>query len=137
MNPYLEFIERIEAGVEKAKKISVDATPPSRAGSDEGVASTILLFSPHPDDECIVGALALASCASDEKKPDAPVTSGVPAPAVEPPLAPLGAPPPAAGTAPAPAPVPAAQPAAARAPTPSPKPTAVTTLARGCRWVRS
>jgi LmbE family N-acetylglucosaminyl deacetylase len=59
MNPYLKFVQEIEAGVEKAKEVSVDATPSSRTGSDEGVASTILMVSPHPDDECLIGLLTL------------------------------------------------------------------------------
>ncbi|VGO15748.1 hypothetical protein PDESU_04333 [Pontiella desulfatans] len=54
MNPYLEFVERIEAGVASAKGIEV-------SGKGELVESNskVLLFSPHPDDECITGLLAL------------------------------------------------------------------------------
>ena len=54
MNPYLEFVQGIETGVEKAKTISV-------TGKSEPVesASKVLLFSPHPDDECITGLLPL------------------------------------------------------------------------------
>ncbi len=65
MNPYLNFVESIEAGVKAAKGICVDASSPSRIVSDGDVASTVtadskvLLFAPHPDDECITGLLPL------------------------------------------------------------------------------
>lgn len=54
MNPYLEFVESIQAGVEKARSLSV-------SGKSEPVVSNskVLLFSPHPDDECITGLLPL------------------------------------------------------------------------------
>jgi N-acetylglucosamine malate deacetylase 1 len=54
MNPYLKFIENIQANVESAKGITVSGkTTPKQ--SDQKV----LLFSPHPDDECITGLLPL------------------------------------------------------------------------------
>ncbi|MEN8254934.1 MAG: PIG-L family deacetylase [Verrucomicrobiota bacterium] len=54
MNPYLEFVKGIETGVQKAKGLSV-------SGKVEAVESEskVLLFSPHPDDECITGLLPL------------------------------------------------------------------------------
>ena len=54
MNPYLEFVEGIQAGIEAARKTTV-------SGKTEPVESdsSVLLFSPHPDDECITGALPL------------------------------------------------------------------------------
>jgi len=61
MNPYLEFVQGIEAGVAEAK-----ATPVSESDFCEAKwvdssreESTVLLFSPHPDDECITGLLPL------------------------------------------------------------------------------
>lgn len=59
MNPYLNFVQDIERGVEAAGSVCVDATGTSRAVSGGDVASTTLLFSPHPDDECITGLLPL------------------------------------------------------------------------------
>jgi len=61
MNPYLEFVQGVEAGIKEAKKASVDATSSSRSGSrqDAGDTENVLLFSPHPDDECITGLLPL------------------------------------------------------------------------------
>ena len=54
MNPYLWYVKNIEAGVESAKGITVSGkTAPQE--SDRKV----LLFSPHPDDECITGLLPL------------------------------------------------------------------------------
>ncbi|VGO21912.1 PIG-L deacetylase family protein [Pontiella sulfatireligans] len=54
MNPYLEFVKNIEAGVSAAKGGVV-------SGRMEPVvsASKVLVFSPHPDDECITGLLPL------------------------------------------------------------------------------
>jgi len=54
MNPYLEFVQSIETGIEKAKGLTVSGRRrPKKSGSK------VLLFSPHPDDECIVGLLPL------------------------------------------------------------------------------
>ncbi|HKL21766.1 MAG TPA: PIG-L family deacetylase [Tichowtungia sp.] len=54
MNPYLEFVQHIEANVQSAKGLTVSgSTGPKQ--SDQKV----LLFSPHPDDECITGLLPL------------------------------------------------------------------------------
>ncbi len=55
MNPYLEFVQSIEAGIQKAKGI----TNVEQGISNHEGGSAILLFSPHPDDECITGLLPL------------------------------------------------------------------------------
>ncbi len=54
MNPYLNFVEGVLAGVEAARGTTV-------SGKTEPIQSSskVLLFSPHPDDECITGALPL------------------------------------------------------------------------------
>lgn len=54
MNPYLEFVENVQAGVASAKGLVV-------SGKKETVESDskVVLFSPHPDDECIIGLLPL------------------------------------------------------------------------------
>ena len=52
MNPYLPFIESIEKGIEQARTIQVHGSVPTPASE-----SKVLLFSPHPDDECIYGTL--------------------------------------------------------------------------------
>ncbi len=77
MNPYLEFVQSIVADVQKAKMLNVDATSPSRIASDGDVASTVLLFSPHPDDECITGLLPLRLMREAGKRiVNVPVTFG-------------------------------------------------------------
>ena len=54
MQPFLEFVEGIQSGIEMAREISVSGT------TDPVVSdSRVLLFSPHPDDECITGSLPL------------------------------------------------------------------------------
>ncbi|MBT3192760.1 MAG: PIG-L family deacetylase, partial [Verrucomicrobia bacterium] len=55
MNPYLTFVENIESNVTAARDAVAPATvtPPVERGSK------VLLFSPHPDDECITGLLPL------------------------------------------------------------------------------
>jgi LmbE family N-acetylglucosaminyl deacetylase len=54
MNPYLEFVSGIEKNLEEAEGIRV-------SGESGTIMSDrkVLLFSPHPDDECINGLLPL------------------------------------------------------------------------------
>lgn len=54
MNPYLKFVESVQSGIESARALSV-------SGRSEPIESDarVLLFSPHPDDECIFGLLPL------------------------------------------------------------------------------
>jgi LmbE family N-acetylglucosaminyl deacetylase len=54
MNPYLAYVESIKAGVAAAKGITVSGQKEPAESS-----SKVLLFSPHPDDECIIGLLPL------------------------------------------------------------------------------
>lgn len=54
MNPYREYIEDLLAAVEKAKALKVSG----RRAVPEA-ASRALIFSPHPDDECVIGLLPL------------------------------------------------------------------------------
>lgn len=54
MNPYLKFIENIEAGVESVKELRVFGAVEPLDSDDK-----VLIFSPHPDDECITGLLPL------------------------------------------------------------------------------
>lgn len=72
MNPYLKFVEDIQAGVKSAKGITVSGkTTPVE--SDQKV----LLFSPHPDDECITGLLPLRlMCEAGMQIINVPVTFG-------------------------------------------------------------
>ncbi|MEI8205318.1 MAG: PIG-L family deacetylase [Kiritimatiellales bacterium] len=54
MNPYLPFVESIQADLKLARNIAVSG----KIVPDES-EQKILLFSPHPDDECITGLLPL------------------------------------------------------------------------------
>lgn len=59
MNPYLEFVSsfaRLVAGGKSLPLGGISPRPSSRPASDAPVA---IIFSPHPDDECIIGGLAL------------------------------------------------------------------------------
>ena len=72
MNPYLKFIEGIQAGIDESKMIRV-------SGKTQPVVSPskVLIFSPHPDDECIVGLLALRLMREENKQIiNVPVTFG-------------------------------------------------------------
>jgi len=71
MNPYLEFVKSIEAGIECAKGMTLaeyrtaeSAVAKGNGGTQQGISndegsSKVLLFSPHPDDECVTGLLPL------------------------------------------------------------------------------
>jgi LmbE family N-acetylglucosaminyl deacetylase len=59
MNPYHKFISDFAQLAVAGKSLPLGAIPPhgkSRPASDAPVA---LIFAPHPDDECIIGGLAL------------------------------------------------------------------------------
>jgi len=58
MNLYLKFVQQIEAQVKSAREVPLGGIVPAvqRAAAD---APKVLLFSPHPDDECITGLLPL------------------------------------------------------------------------------
>lgn len=55
MNPYLDYVRRIQENVASAEELRVDPSPREPVSAD----SRVLLFSPHPDDECITGLLPL------------------------------------------------------------------------------
>jgi LmbE family N-acetylglucosaminyl deacetylase len=58
MKSYLQYVSAYRTLLEQGKKLpSVQARPVSPAGTKDG--PVILLFSPHPDDECTTGGLAL------------------------------------------------------------------------------
>jgi len=59
MNPYLPLVENMAREISRGKEIPPGSVPiPSRVPCVEGTPK-VLLFSPHPDDECITGALPL------------------------------------------------------------------------------
>jgi len=72
MNPFLKYVQNIEAEVKTAKGLSVSGRLDCKESS-----SKVLLFSPHPDDECIIGLLALRLMRESGKQIiNVPVTFG-------------------------------------------------------------
>lgn len=58
MNPYAEMIETLARDVRQAQSLAVgQAEIP--IPEDRSDRPKVLVFSPHPDDECVIGALAL------------------------------------------------------------------------------
>ena len=59
MNPYHRFVSELARLVREGKQLPLGGfTPAPRPGPAPG-APRALIFSPHPDDECIIGGLAL------------------------------------------------------------------------------
>ncbi len=59
VNPYLEFVQSIAAVVAKGKSLPLGGIPAQPRTTPAPDAPVALIFSPHPDDECIIGGLAL------------------------------------------------------------------------------
>jgi LmbE family N-acetylglucosaminyl deacetylase len=59
MNPYTQFIIGYEKLVRDAKSLPLGGFASSPRPALKADAPRVLIFSPHPDDECVIGALAL------------------------------------------------------------------------------
>jgi LmbE family N-acetylglucosaminyl deacetylase len=59
MNPYTKFITDYERLINEAKMLPLGGLPPAPRPDLAFDAPRVLIFSPHPDDECIIGGLAL------------------------------------------------------------------------------
>ena len=59
MNPYIKFVADNVKLIEEAKALQLGGFSPLPRPEIPADAPTTLFFSPHPDDECISGALAL------------------------------------------------------------------------------
>jgi LmbE family N-acetylglucosaminyl deacetylase len=59
MNPYHEFVSSFARLVAEGKSLPLGNIPPGRGANLFADAPVALIFSPHPDDECIIGGLAL------------------------------------------------------------------------------
>jgi LmbE family N-acetylglucosaminyl deacetylase len=59
MNPYAKFIADYARLLQEAKKLPLGGLPPAPRPDLTFDAPCALIFSPHPDDECIIGGLAL------------------------------------------------------------------------------
>ncbi|MGE3310217.1 MAG: PIG-L deacetylase family protein [Limisphaerales bacterium] len=59
MTPYLDLVQKTLALRQAGRELPLGGFPPAPRVQIPPNAPTVLLFSPHPDDECIVGGLAL------------------------------------------------------------------------------
>jgi LmbE family N-acetylglucosaminyl deacetylase len=59
MNPYHTFIANIIRLTDEGKKLPLGGMTPPPPVTLAADAPVVLIFSPHPDDECIIGGLAL------------------------------------------------------------------------------
>ncbi|HSU52816.1 MAG TPA: PIG-L family deacetylase [Candidatus Dormibacteraeota bacterium] len=59
MNPYPEFVSRFADLIEQAKSYPLGGFAPAPKAKVTPEAGKALFFSPHPDDECISGGIAL------------------------------------------------------------------------------
>jgi LmbE family N-acetylglucosaminyl deacetylase len=58
-NPYHRYVAEIARLAAEGKTLPTGGVPPARHPTLLAELPSVLLFSPHPDDECIVGALPL------------------------------------------------------------------------------
>jgi LmbE family N-acetylglucosaminyl deacetylase len=59
MNPYHKFVRSFAQLFAEGKSLPLGGIPPHQQSAPPSNAPVALIFSPHPDDECIIGGLAL------------------------------------------------------------------------------
>lgn len=59
MNPYQQFVSAFARLVADGRSLPLGKIPPRNKPGPAADAPVALIFSPHPDDECIIGGLAL------------------------------------------------------------------------------
>jgi LmbE family N-acetylglucosaminyl deacetylase len=59
MNPYRKFVSAFANEIAEGKTLPLGGIPPHGKPAPAPDAPAALIFSPHPDDECIIGGLAL------------------------------------------------------------------------------
>jgi LmbE family N-acetylglucosaminyl deacetylase len=59
MNPYQNFVSSIAQLVAAGKSLPLGGISPQHKAKPAAAAPATMIFSPHPDDECIIGGLAL------------------------------------------------------------------------------
>ncbi len=59
MHPYNDLVRRYEQLYRDGRKIQMGGFPKTARPQIPSNAQSVLIFSPHPDDECIIGALPL------------------------------------------------------------------------------
>ena len=58
-NPYEEFVESFSSTIQKGLDLPLGNIPPPTDYTVKSHAPKVAILSPHPDDECVMGALAL------------------------------------------------------------------------------
>lgn len=58
-NPYLEFVKSFEYALTDGRQLPLGKFRPPKCPVLSADAPTAIIFSPHPDDECIIGAMPL------------------------------------------------------------------------------
>ncbi len=59
MNPYHHFVSELDRLVREGRRLPLGGFPAKPRAAHAGNAPRVLIFSPHPDDECIIGGFAL------------------------------------------------------------------------------
>ena len=59
MNPYHNFVSSFAQLVEAGKSLPLGGIPPHNKPKPPPNAPAAIIFSPHPDDECLIGGFAL------------------------------------------------------------------------------
>src|SRR5580658_700817 len=59
MNPYSKLVSDFARLVAEGKALPLGGFPPAARPAPAADAATVLFFAPHPDDETIIGGLAL------------------------------------------------------------------------------
>ena len=59
MNPYHQFVASFARLIAAGKSLPLGGIPPYHPAKPAPDAPAAIIFSPHPDDECIIGGLAL------------------------------------------------------------------------------
>jgi N-acetylglucosamine malate deacetylase 1 len=59
MHPYNDFVRRYEQLYRDSRNIQMGGFPKTARPEIPSTTQNVLIFSPHPDDECIIGALPL------------------------------------------------------------------------------
>src|SRR5260370_40971907 len=60
MNPYHHFVTEFARVIDQGRTLPLGGFPPLERPKPAAHAPTTLIFSPHPDDEVIIGALPLS-----------------------------------------------------------------------------
>ncbi|MDQ3347741.1 MAG: PIG-L family deacetylase [Acidobacteriota bacterium] len=59
MSPYHHFVSELDRLVREGRRLPLGGFPAKPRAAHAGNAPRVLIFSPHPDDECIIGGFAL------------------------------------------------------------------------------